>query len=723
MQTSLGSWSDVPYPDGAICSTLSSDKCVFYDFESEKNVADVPHEVHVDGPSGNDASLVKWHVERSDDSRRSLVETSGYGVTIDQVREPCERHYGTYLTLTAVRDIESAELLISFRMKASDHHSHGIGLMLRVQESLPGFRPTPSYYRYAWGEAAATGEPCDGLLYHNGDKGRFESLASEPSERSAAQPLRVNDWHRVELFVSNDQISVTRDGQLVGQPIRKPNGAPSLRLSYGDVALYCGGHAGGGGHACEFDDVLIVDAAYARQAVVWDARAWPADALPAARPASERPLYTLDHALWANTRWEGVREWTVAYTRARQKQCAPKGVTYRQKVAIEVFDDGRFVVYAHQVSLGALPAHGNRAVGADEPWYVFAENRVARIAADYDGDREWPRLYYTHPGSDKTHCMIFKVDANDLNSAYIAWSVDDGTCSAPPIACGYTAQLTRLGDVSRQYPPTLRITDPPPGSYEQWTVGQNQTITLRASNAHQFKARVFVQLRSHVDPDATLKLNRLIDFSREATDQWLTGEVKLESAIFVDESMLLGNNSISFELRDVDVAAAVSTDVRIECKVCMAAAADGLPASQCAYTCRDPAGCADERCNIGKIHCSHRYTGWDVNGYCTHWARDRPAMCMPGGGCAPLNAFHMCAFDGNHKKPVMEKRCGSPECRRSCGNDTKIEVPIAAFSSGELSLVCVTDDHTAGCRSPARCRSDGRCLTDTSAPTPPPPGN
>ena len=723
-QENLGSWTDKAYPENAVCATLSSDKCVFYDFDREKSLADIPHEIHVDGPSGNDASLVKWAIEHSDDSRRAVVEKSGYGVQIEEERDACQRQYGTYLTLTAAREIESPELLISFRMKVSDHHSHGVGLMLRVQSALPGFRPTPSYYRYSWGESADGREPCEGLLYHNGGKGRFEAVASEPSEREAAQPFRVNDWHRIEVFVTNDMIAVTRDGSMVGQPIRKPNGAPGLRLSFGDVALYCGGHSGGANDACSFDDVLIVDAAYAREAVVWDEKALPADALPLTRPPSERPIYTLDHALWANTRWEGVREWTVAYTRDRQKRCAPNGVSYSQKVAIEFYEDGRFVIFAHQVSLGALP--DKQQGGADEDneqWYVFAENRMARVAADYEGHRDWPRLVYTHPGSDTTHCMIFKVDERDLKTAHMYWSIDDAKCSSPPVGCGYSAELTRLGDVSRQYPPTLRITDPPPDANEQWTVGQNQTVTLRATNAHQFKARVLVQLKSHEDPDATLKLNRMVDFERDEADQWLTGNVKLYSSILVDDSMLLGRNSLTFELRGVDVAdVSVATDVIIECKVCMAADAVGVPASQCRYTCSDPAGCADDRCNIGKIHCSHRFTGWDVNGYCTRWSRDRAAMCLPQGGCAPLDAYHMCDFDGNHKKPVIETRCGSPQCRKNCEEGTKVPLPTAAYESGEVSLVCETDSQTAACRAPARCRDGGFCLTDTDAPTPRPPG-
>jgi len=160
--------------------------------------------------------------------------------------------------------------------------------MFNVQEAIPGFRPTASYYRYAWGRSPDPQQACDGVLYHNGAKNRFESVQSRLTERVDLNNVNERGWNRVELHITRDKIEVSRNGRLMGH-IYKSTNASSLHLTYGEFGLYCGGH-GGNGHACAFDNVLVVDALNATRAIV---KPSPDAVAPEERPAASQTLYSL----------------------------------------------------------------------------------------------------------------------------------------------------------------------------------------------------------------------------------------------------------------------------------------------------------------------------------------------------------------------------------------------------------------------------------------------
>jgi hypothetical protein len=112
-----------------------------------------------------------------------LAETNGYGVTVDTTSDECHRQYGSYVTLNETERITSDARIVSFLVKATDPRGTGIGTMFNVQEAIPGFRPTASYYRYAWGQSPDPTQYCDKTLYHNGAKHRFEEIASRLSQQ------------------------------------------------------------------------------------------------------------------------------------------------------------------------------------------------------------------------------------------------------------------------------------------------------------------------------------------------------------------------------------------------------------------------------------------------------------------------------------------------------------------------------------------------------------
>jgi hypothetical protein len=718
----LGSWDDVAYPNGTYCSTLPDTACFFENFE-HKYIDEIANGVYIDGPL-TDVPNVDWTLLRNADitydngmvNRHVLTETTGYAAAVESGnRSPCQRLYGTYFMLNDTDKIEAEELIVSFMMKAIDKHTRGIGIMLRLQNALPGFRPTPSYYRYSWGETG-TGEVCDSLLYHNGVRGRFEDVMSEAADIAAPEALRVNVWHRIEVHVSRDRIEVTRDGELVGQPILKPNGAPSLRLTWGGIALYCGGRDGGlGTNVCAFDDVLVVGKEYARQAVVWDTKT----PVPEYRPLSTVQLVVTGDL--APTRWEGVRVWSMYYTRTLEAVCASKGETFEQPVAVEFLANGHFRVYAREVKLSPAKDGSER--------FLLAENRDAFLVEDYDTKQS--QLKYKHYESDEVHCMTFKLNDNE-QFAFMGWSKEDRQCEPAPNKCGFTAELTRLGEASAQYPPTLTVTDPLPGHNEQWTVGSNQTITLHVYNAHNLRAQVYVQLLSK-EREGMVKLNRLAEFTHEAGDQWITGEAKLQTTLPIDQYFTLGRSVIQFQLKHALQAPAVGVDVEIVCPVCQNGTA-GMDASTCAYWCKDPTGCPEPKCEIGRIRCTKRFTGHNVDGLCTKWSKDRPPVCRPAGGCTHLDEYNFCDWSGNKKKPVTTAKCGSPACRKNCEAGTEAP-PWSFYETGDITLVCETNRSTSVCKPPSQCRADGSCLTHelppptsaapalvpTPAPTPFPP--
>jgi hypothetical protein len=713
----LGSWDDVPYPNGTLCATLPDSACFYENFE-HKYIDEVSNAVYADGAADADDAGVDWSLLRNTDitfddgavNRHVLTEKTGYSLTVESgQRSPCQRLYGTYFLLNDTGKIASEEIIISFLMKALDKRTRGIGIMLRLQEALPGFRPTPSYYRYSWG-GTATNDVCDSLLYHNGVRGRFEDVMSESADVAAPEPLRVNVWHRIEVHVSRDRIEVTRDGELVGQPIIKPNGASSLRLTWGGIALYCGGRdvaavaagSGANGAVCAFDDLLVVGKEFARQAVVWDTKT----PVPEYRPLSTVPLAVTGDL--APTRWEGVRTWTMFYTRQLEPVCASKGETFQQPVAVEFLPTGHFRVYAREVKLPAAKDGSER--------FLLAENRDGYLVEDYDPKTS--QLKYKHYESDEVHCMVFKLN-DDKQFAFMSWAKTDSACETAPIRCGFTAELSVLGEASAQYPPSLVVTDPLPGHNEQWTVGQNQTITLRVYNAHTLRAQVYVQLLSK-EHEGMIKLNRLAEFTHDNVDQWITGEARLQTALTVDQYFFLGRNTIQFQLKHALGTPLVGVDVEIVCPVCQNGTI-GMEASSCAYWCKEPTGCSEPKCEIGHIHCTKRFTGHNDDGLCTKWAKDRSPVCRPAGGCTHLDEYNFCDWAGNKKKPVTTAKCASPACRKNCEAGT--DAPAWSFyETGDITLVCETNKTTSACHAPSRCRADGSCLAhELAPPTPAPP--
>lgn len=725
----LSSWDDKPYPDGAVCATLPETSCfreTFFRRGTALTSGELPNAVFADGPAGSSANWRLWPAKELADGNgndvdggdRALVELSGHSATVASTnRAPCQRLYGTYFQLNDTEKVQADEFIVSFRMKAVDKHTRGIGLMLRLQSAVPGHQPLPSYYRYSWGRTEGGDENCDGVMYHNGKKARFEDVMSEPSEQSAPVALVRGVWHRIEVHVSRDRVEVTRDGELVGQPIFKLPGAPSLPLTWGGMALYCGGSESAAGDApvCAFDDVLLVDKEAAREALVWDGKSH----VPAERPASRAPL--VDTGDLPVMRWEGVRTWSMFYAQAAPGQplvptCAPRGESYNQSMAIEFFANGHFRVLAHTVTLAP-----DARTGAAR--YLPAEQRDAFVVRDYDKKMPNAELIYKRSPSDDEHCMQFVV-SDGRQRASLIWAKDDARCpragaAAAASSCGFSADLFPLGDVSQLYPPSVVVTDPLPNHVELWTVGANQTVTLRVYNAHSLRNMMQVRLQSlEVQGSPGQRINEQVDFSRDNTDQWITGEARMKTTIAIDKSFLLGRNAISFQLRNAPASALVSVDVSIVCPVCQVGQ-PGREGSTCAFSCTEPHGCVEPRCDIGKIRCTRQYTGVDADGICTKWALDRSPVCRPNGGCSGLDELNFCDWPGNSKKAVTRLQCGSPVCRRAC--DAGTEAPDwTYFDHLDYTLVCHTNGTTPGCTYPAQCRDEGFCLSKTAAPTPQP---